>query len=212
MGRLSVRQSARDDGSDVVGADADVGGVGESGGSVGDGVDGVGAVDAGVGEDSVGVGHGTDTGVDQGGVSLPLPAARHNGSEVVGADANVGGVGDAEGSVGNGVGSSGVGDGVGSDSVGVADKTGAVHQGGVSLGLGLSLPLAVVGVGVARVGVGVASVGNVGGSDGSDGGVGDHADVVGPSILDCLGNVGSCGNLANSPGLGLSLGLETMFN
>merc|ERR1719182_1384556 len=155
-------------------------------------------MDAGVGEDSVGVGHGTDTGVDQGGVSLPLPAARHNGSEVVGADANVGGVGDAEGSVGNGV---------GSDSVGVADKTGAVHQGGVSLGLGLSLPLAVVGVGVARVGIGVASVGDMGGSDGSDGGVGDHADVVGPSILDRLGNVGSCGNLANSPGLGLSLSL-----
>ena len=74
----------------------------------------------------------------------------------------------------------------------------------------LSLPLAVVGVGVARVGIGVASVGghDVGGSDGSDGGVGDHADVVGPSILDCLGNVGSCGNLANSPGLGLGLGLE----
>merc|ERR1712088_1032718 len=141
-------------------------------------MDGVGAVDAGVGEDSVGVGHGTDTSIDQGGVSLPLPAARHNGSEVVGADANVGGVGDAEGSVGNGVGSSGVGDGVGSDSVGVA-----------------------------RVGVGVASVGNVGGSDGSDGSVGDHADVVGPSILDRLGDVSSCGNLANSPGLGLSLSL-----
>merc|ERR1712088_441023 len=121
-------------------------------------MDGVGAVDAGVGEDSVGVGHGTDAGVDKGGVSLPLPAARHNGSEVVGADANVGEVGDAEGSVGNGMGSSGVGDGMGSDSIGVTDKTGGVHQGGVGLGLGLSLPLAVVGVGVARVGIGVGRV------------------------------------------------------
>merc|ERR1712088_1146142 len=170
-------------------------------------MDGVGAVDAGIGEDSIGVRHGTDAGVDKGGVSFPLPAARHNGSEVVGTDANVGGVGDAEGSVGNGMGSSGVGDGMSSDSVGVSDNTGAVHQGGVSLGLGLSLPLAVVGVGVARVGVGVASIGDVGGSNGSDGGVGDHADIVGPSILDRLGDVGSCGNLANSPGLGLSLRL-----
>merc|ERR1719341_2524741 len=184
MGRLV--ELARNNGTNIVGADADVGGVGESGGSVGDGVDGVGAVDAGVGEDSVGVGHGTDTGVNKGGVgiSLPLPAARHNGSIDVGADANVGGVGDAEGSVGDGVRSSGIGDSVGADSVGVADKTGAVHQGRVGLGLGLSLPLAVVGVGVARVGIGVASVGghDMGGSDGSNGGVGDHADVVGPSI------------------------------
>ena len=210
-----MRQLARDDGTDVVGADADVGGVGESGGSVGDGVDGVGAVDAGVGEDSVGVRH-SSTSVDEGGVGigLPLPAARHNGSVNVGADANVGGVGGAEGSVGDGVGSSGVGDGVGSDSVGVADKTGGVNQGGV----GLSLPLAVVGVGVARVGVGVGRVSghDVGGSDGSNGSVGDHADVVGPSILDCLGNVGSCGNLANGPRLRLSLEIEfdnfTQFN
>merc|ERR550534_811262 len=87
---------------------------------------------------------------------------------------------------------------MGSDSVGVADNSGGGNQGGVSL----SLP-------VARVGVGVGGVAghDVGGGDGSDGSVGDHSDVVGPPILDCLGNVGSCGNLANSPGLGLSLSL-----
>merc|ERR1719341_2646461 len=94
---------------------------------------------------------------------------------------------------------------MGSDSVGVADNTGGVNQGGVSLGL----PLAVVGVGVARVGVGVGGVArhDVGGGNGGDGSVGDHSDVVGPPILDGLSNVGSCGNLTNSPGLGLSLGL-----
>merc|ERR550517_2187075 len=92
---------------------------------------------------------------------------------------------------------------MGSDSVGVADNTGGVNQGGVSL----SLPLAVVGVGVARVGVGVGRVADVGGGNGSDGSVGDHSDVVGPPILDGLGNMGSCGNLTNSPGLGLSLSL-----
>merc|ERR1719500_1271880 len=94
---------------------------------------------------------------------------------------------------------------MGSDGVGVADNAGGVNQGGV----GLSLPLAVVGVGVARVGVGVGGVAghDVGGGNGSDGSVGDHSDVVGPPILDCLGNMGSCGNLANSPGLGLSLSL-----
>merc|ERR1711990_1418268 len=170
MDRLS--QLARDDGTDVVGADADIGGVGESGGSVGNGVDGVGAVDAGVGEDSVGVRNGTGS-VDEGGVGigLPLPAAQHNSSVNVGADANVGRVGDTKGSVGNGVGSSSVGDGMGSDSVGVANKTSGVHQGGVGLGLGLSLPLAIVGVGVARVGIGVGRVSghDVGGSNGGDG-------------------------------------------
>merc|ERR1711997_1200742 len=121
-----------DDGTDIVGADAYVGRVGESGTSVGHGMDGVGAVDASVGKDSVGVGHGTGS-VDEGrvGIGLPLPAARHLGALNVGADANVGGVGDSEGSVGNGV---------GSDGVGVADNTSGVNQGGVSLGL----PLAVV--------------------------------------------------------------------
>merc|ERR1712212_668174 len=87
---------------------------------------------------------------------------------------------------------------MGSDSVGVADNTGGVNQGGVSL----SLPLAVVGVGVG----GVAGH-DVGGGNGSDGSVGDHSDVVRPPILDCLGNMGSCGNLAKSPGLRLSLSL-----
>merc|ERR1740123_2049340 len=96
---------------------------------------------------------------------------------------------------------------MGSESVGVVGgNTGGVKQGGVSLGL----PLAVDGVvGVAGVGVGVGGVAGheVGGGDGSDGGVGDHSDVVRSSILDCLGNVCSCGNLTNSPGLGLSLSL-----
>merc|ERR1719177_3391 len=94
---------------------------------------------------------------------------------------------------------------MGSDGVGVADNTCGVNQGGLSLGL----PLAVVGVGVARVGVGVGRVAghDVGGGNGSDGSVGDHSDVVGPPILDGLGNMGSCGNLTNSPGLGLSLSL-----
>merc|ERR1719234_1684870 len=97
---------------------------------------------------------------------------------------------------------------MGSESVGVVGgNTGGVKQGGV----GLCLPLAVDGVvGVAGVGVGVGGVaGNnvVGGGNGSDGGVGDHSDVVGSSILDCLGNERSCGNLTNSPGLGLSLSL-----
>merc|ERR1719341_1263877 len=95
--------------------------------------------------------------------------------------------------------------GVGEDSVGVRHGTGSVDEGGVSLGL----PLAVVGVGVARVGVGVGGVAghDVGGGNGSDDSVGDHSDVVGSPILDCLGNMGSCGNLTNSPGLGLSLSL-----
>ena len=182
--------------------------MGEASGGVGNGVDGVGAVDAGVGEDAIGVGHGANGAVDQGGVGLglPLPAARHNGAKVVGADANVGGVGDAEGGVGNGVGSAGVGDGVSSDSIGVSsNETSAVHKGGVSLGFGLSLPLAVVSVGVV-VGIGV---GGISGNRG-DGSVGDHADVVGPPVLDRLGNVGSCGNLANSPGLSLGRG-EMIF-
>merc|ERR1712212_368376 len=87
---------------------------------------------------------------------------------------------------------------MGSDSVGVADNTGGVNQGGVSL----SLPLAGVGEGVGGV-----SGHNVGGGNGGNGSVGDHSDVVRPPILDCLGNMGSCGNLTNSPGLGLSLGL-----
>merc|ERR1712212_649027 len=91
---------------------------------------------------------------------------------------------------------------MGSDSIGVTDKTGGVHQGGVGLGLGLSLPLARVGVRVGRV-----SGHDVGGSDGSDSSVGDHANIVRSTILDCLGNVGSCGNLANGPGLRLSLSL-----
>ena len=112
-------------------------------------------------------------------------------------------MGDAKGGVGNGVGSAGVGNGVSSDSIGVSsNETSAVHKGGVSLGLGLSLPLAVVSVGVV-VGIGV---GGISGNRG-DGSVGDHADVVGPPVLDRLGNVGSCGNLANSPGLGLRLGV-----
>merc|ERR1712212_103405 len=87
---------------------------------------------------------------------------------------------------------------MGSDGVGVADNTGGVNQGGISL----SLPLAGVGVGVG----GVAGH-DLGGGNGGDGSVGDHSDVVGPPILDGLSNVGSCGNLTNSPGLGLSLGL-----
>merc|ERR1711971_910509 len=78
-------------------------------------------------------------------------------------------------------------------------------MGGVDLGL----PLAIDSVGVAGVGVGVGGVAGheVGGGDGSDGSVGDHSDVVRPSILDCLGNMCSCGNLTNSPRLGLSLPL-----
>ena len=80
--------------------------------------------------------------------------------------------------------------------VAVADS--GVEDGGV--GLSLSLPLAVVGNGV--VGIGVGRV-DVGGSNGSDGGVGDHSDVVGASVLDRLGNVGSGGDLANGPGLSL---------
>ena len=150
-----MRQSARNDGTDIVGADANVGGVSEPGTSVGNGMDGVGAMDTGgVGEDSVGsVWHGGTGSVDEGGVGsgLPLPAARHLGSLNVGADANVGGVGHAEGSVGDGVGSSGVGDGMGSESVGVGNSTVGVNQGGVSLGL----PLAVDGVGVAGIGVAI---------------------------------------------------------
>merc|ERR1719180_240074 len=68
---------------------------------------------------------------------------------------------------------------MGSESVGVVGgNTGGVKQGGV----GLCLPLAV-------------------------GGVGDHSDIVRPSILDRLGNMCSCGNLTNSPGLGLGLSL-----
>ena len=101
--------------------------------------------------------------------------------------------------MGDSVGSSGVGDGMGTNSVGVGtDESSGVDQGRVSLCL--SLPLAVVGVRV--VGIGVGRV-DVGGSDGSDGGVGDHSDVVGASVLDRLGNVGSGGDLANSPGLSL---------
>merc|ERR1719234_2848138 len=96
---------------------------------------------------------------------------------------------------------------MGSESVGMGNSTVGVNQGGIGLGL----PLAVDGVvGVAGVGVGVGGVAghdSVGGGDGSDGGVGDHSDVVRPSILDCLGNVRSCGNLTNSPGLGVSLSL-----
>merc|ERR1719234_725626 len=91
---------------------------------------------------------------------------------------------------------------MGSQSVGVVGgNTGGVKQGG----LGLCLPLAVDGVGVAGVGVGVGGV--AGHGDGSDGGIGDHPDVVRSSILDCLGNVSSCRNLTNSPGLGLGLSL-----
>merc|ERR1719234_833713 len=96
---------------------------------------------------------------------------------------------------------------MGSESVGMGNSTVGVNQGGIGLGL----PLAVDGVvGVAGVGVGVGGVAghdSVGGGDGSDGGVGDHSDVVRSSILDCLGNVRSCGNLTNSPRLGLSLSL-----
>merc|ERR1740123_1885634 len=96
---------------------------------------------------------------------------------------------------------------MGSESVGVVGgNTGGVNQGGVSL----SLPLAIDSVGVAGVGVGVVGgvAGHeVGGGDGSDGGVGDHSNVVRSSILDCLGNMCSCRNLTNSPGLGLSLSL-----
>merc|ERR1719234_810056 len=91
---------------------------------------------------------------------------------------------------------------MGSQSVGVVGgNTGGVKQGGVGLGL----PLAVDRVGVAGVGVGVGGV--AGHGNGSDGGVGDHSDVVRSSILDCLGNVSSCCNLTNSPGLGLGLSL-----
>merc|ERR1719234_116793 len=97
---------------------------------------------------------------------------------------------------------------MGSESVGMGNSTVGVNQGGIGLGL----PLAVDGVvGVAGVGVGVGGVAghdSVGGGDGSDGGVGDHSDVVRSSILDCLGNVRSCGNLTNSPRLGLSLPLS----
>merc|ERR1712223_1945695 len=89
------------------------------------------------------------------------------------------------------------------DSVGVGtDESSGVDQGRV--GFGLSLPLAVVGNGV--VGIGVGRV-DVGGSNRSDCGVGDHSDVVGASVLDRLGNVGSGGDLANGPGLSLSLPL-----
>merc|ERR1711990_888368 len=92
---------------------------------------------------------------------------------------------------------------MGTNSVRVGtDESSGVDQGGV--GFGLSLPLAIVGNGV--VGIGGGRV-DVGGSNGSDGGVGDHSDVVGTSILDRLGNVGSGGDLANSPGLSLSLPL-----
>merc|ERR1719234_1515246 len=150
-------------------------------------MDGVGAVHTGVGQDSVGsIWHGTvGTGSeDKGGVGfgLPLPAARHLGSLNVGADANVGGVGHAEGSVGNGVGSSGVGDGMGSESVGVGNSTVRVNQGGVSLGL----PLAVDGIGVAGVGVAIgvghcSSNSGVGEARNLDsamvGGGGDHSSV-----------------------------------
>merc|ERR1712088_1265359 len=92
---------------------------------------------------------------------------------------------------------------MGTNSVGVGtDESSGVDQGRV--GFGLSLPLAVVGNGV--VGIGVRRV-DVGGSNGSDGGVGDHSDVVGTSVLDRLGNVGSGSDLANSPGLSLSFPL-----
>merc|ERR1719494_1495587 len=92
---------------------------------------------------------------------------------------------------------------MGTDGVGVStDESSGVDQGRV--GFSLSLPLAVVGNGV--VGIGVGRV-DLGGSDGSDGGVGDHSDVVGTSVLDRLGNVGSGGDLANGPGFSLSLPL-----
>merc|ERR1712019_29879 len=92
---------------------------------------------------------------------------------------------------------------MGTNSVRVGtDESSGVDQGRV--GLCLSLPLAVVGNGV--VGIGVGRV-DVGGSDGSDGGVGDHSDVVSAAVLDRLGNVGSGGDLANGPGLSLSLPL-----
>merc|ERR1712172_67227 len=108
-----------------------------------------------VGQDSVGsVWHGGTVDNSRVGFGLPLPAARHLGALNVGADANVGRGGHAEGSVGNGVGSSGVGDGMGSKSVGVGNSTVGVNQGGV--GLGLCLPLAVDSVGVA-IGVGHCS-------------------------------------------------------
>ena len=173
---------------------------------MGDGVNGVGAVHTGIRKDSVGVGHGADGAVDQGGVGFPLPAAGDHGALDVGADADVGGVGHAERSVGDSVRSSSVGDGMCTDSIGVGtDESSGVDQGRV--GFGLSLPLAVVGNGV--VGIGVGRV-DMGGSNRSDGGVGDHSDVVGASVLDRLGNVGSCGNLANSPGLSLGTG-EMIF-
>ena len=94
--------------------------------------------------------------------------------------------------------SSGVGDGVGTDSVGVGtNESSGVDEGRVGFGLGLPLAqgVGVVGIGVGRV--------DVGGSNRSDGGVGDHSDVVGTSVLDRLGNVGSGGDLANGPGLSL---------
>merc|ERR1712165_89910 len=89
------------------------------------------------------------------------------------------------------------------DSIGVGtDESSGVDQGRV--GFGLSLPLAIVGNGV--VGIGVGRV-DMGGSNRSDGGVGDHSDVVGAAVLNRLGNMGSGGDLANGPGLGLSLPL-----
>merc|ERR1719400_1405950 len=149
---------AGNDGADVVGADANVGGVGQAGGSVGDGVNGVGAVDTGIRKDSVGVGHCADGAVDQGGVGFPLPTTGDHGSLDVGADADVGGVGHAERSVGDSVRSSSVGDGVCTDSIGVGtDESSGVDQGRV--GFGLSLPLAIVGNGVVGIGVGRVDVG-----------------------------------------------------
>ena len=56
--------------------------------------------------------------------------------------------------------------------------------------------------------VGEASMGGVTGHNiESNGNVGDHVNVMGSPILDCLGNVSTCGNLANSPGLRPSLPL-----
>merc|ERR1712060_737812 len=109
-----------------------------------------------------GVDGGVDSRVDSGvgqvlGISLPLPAAGDLGADVVGADADVGGVGEAEGGGGNSV--HGVGSGNSSDEPGGVD-TMVEGIGGHSnhSGVGLSLPLAVVdssmSVGVSGVGVG----------------------------------------------------------
>lgn len=130
-------------------------------------------------------------------------------SQVVGADTNIGGVGQAKGCGGNGVRGSSVDTGMGGSSVdtGVHTSVGV----GSPLGLGLSLPLAIGVVGVGGVG-GEGSYSIVSRWDGSVGKspacsesseTGDKAVPVVNTGDDATGSLTS-GHLGQGVGVGLS--------